>query len=189
MRAGLAAAIEKVASIKEAIAAIEAEQDVARVSIRQAAAEVEAAEKALDAAAALERRSARAALQTAKENLEDFRDHLSELKAKVGQRGSGGMGASGLGMALDLAELAVRNERSKFLAAHPSVVEMLRKFKEARPALEQLESDLLALERVFGVHANWNAIPANEPAPKPSARLLDWIDALTVDAGAEMAAE
>jgi hypothetical protein len=182
-------AMERVAELKRLIEENQGEQDKARAEIRAAERDIEDGEKLLASAPALQRRSVRKRLEEAKEAAQDWRDHLDELQRKGGTGDYIDAGGS-LAYKLRAAENDIKSERSKLLQSHPRTLELLRRLGEIRGELNHLVSDLYFLERAGGIPksgADWvNTATMLNDRPPPDAGLVEWIEALLTNPGAEL---
>jgi chromosome segregation ATPase len=188
-RQPLADAIAAVAAVREQIAEAEAEIESARERIREAEAAVETAKESLGAAPALQRRAARENLREAEESLQDWRDHLAELKAKAGDDGKVHDYLVGLPAALANAEMKVRGERAALLRSHPRVWAMLSAHESLRAELAQVFANLQEIERVNAIpesSKHWQFQAADYRPPKADAALTAWLEKLTSDPAAEI---
>jgi hypothetical protein len=182
-------AMERVAELKRLIEENQGEQDKARAEIRAAERDIEEGEKLLASAPALQRRAVRKTLEEAKEAAQDWRDHLDELQRKGGT-GDYIDAFGSLAYKLRNAENEIKQERGRLLQGHPRTVALLRRLGELRGELNQVTSDLYALERVSGLpkSANdWSSLALRmDDRPPPHPGLAAWIEALLTDAGAEL---
>jgi chromosome segregation ATPase len=188
-RQPLADSLAKVAELKRLIEANQGEQDAARAEIRAAEATIEKIEESLKSAPALERRGLRKALEESKEHAQDWTDHLDELKRKGGT-GDYIDAFGSLAYKLRNAEDAIKLERSRLLQSHPHVHKLLRRLGELRGELNQVTSDIYALERVSGIpkaSENWCDLALRmDDRPHADPELTDWINRLLSDPSAEL---
>ncbi len=176
-RQPLADALGKVEKIKASIAENERQQAEARSKIVEAEAAADKAEKDLASAPALQRRTLRAELQEATETLQDYRDHLGELRDR----------AKSLTADLDFAQNDVRFARSDLAKNHPHAADLLARLQSFRAETAQVIADLAALDAIGGIPETargWSSSSAPNPPPSPA--LVTWLAALLTDASAEL---
>ncbi len=187
-RQGLLDALNKVEELKAELEANEAAQTEARQKIRAAEETIKETAERVGVAHPDERRGLRKALEEAKEDLQDWRDHLDRLQREGGNFPPHVNKQGSLTFQLDLAKGDIAFARAALLKQHPIVLAMFAKLHALRAELFEVTADLLAIQAASGVpesEKNWQAI--NQERPAPDAALVAWIEALASDPAAELA--
>jgi chromosome segregation ATPase len=177
-RQHLAVCLQRVDALSGEIEANATAQTEAYGQIGALESEIDQRRRDLANAPALSRRALRNEIAGHEETLQDYRDHLGQLREL----------AKTLTRDLDIARGDVRFKRADLLKDHPHVTGLLQRLQDLRGELFQVTSDISALQAVGGIPAGsegWAAV--STVMPPPSANLATWLEALMADPAAEFA--
>jgi hypothetical protein len=167
-RGALAAAIEKLASLRGEVAANEDAGRAAWELLHEASAAARKAREAVDNAPALERREKAEALTKAENRVEDVRAHRQEFAAK----------GEDLRQRLDWAEPNLRNRIAGVVQPHAAAI--VKVYKAKQQELLVLGATLNFISSKNGLareDRNWHAQPVFTPH-HPDPAWVQWIAAL-----------